>query len=502
MTAPHPLFSRDSFAVNPDLLRRFADAVGPLFEAVASDEPPSPRDLECNLWKAVVGVGRDVLSSLYTERCRVQMQAAVRDAGLDVADVKMRMDRGYWTTLTSTFGQVRFPMFAYRDPRTGQTEVPSRSLFPLYPRIRSTELTLEWEAALAADHPFRQAADALLFFTHGATDLEDNTIERHAVLVGGTIDQEWLYLRREQIRKVLLKRATRDEKTGKPIVFVSTDAHALRRFTDETWKAEWKMCNGIRVWCVDRKTGRIIHLGGEYTWGDCREVAERIRSLQALGLLPADGNYGDGLVAQMVVVTDGADWIVDHVLPLFPDAEYVLDAYHVVEQVAETARALFPRSKRKVKQVVRLARRALGVRDRRPRTVLRKGNRRQLHRTRKSPSQGSGRKLLLLLDRLREQATTRKGHKRLEQLIAFVGRNVDRLDYHLFRARGFQIGSGAMEALHRTGSQVRLKRSGCRWTGEVAQAVLNLRMLVLSGRWGEFWAEPGAAARIAERMAA
>ena len=44
-----------------------------------------------------------------------------------------------------------------------------------------------------------------------------------------------------------------------------------------------------------------------------------------------------------------------------------------------------------------------------------------------------------------------------------------------------------MESLHRTGSQVRLKRAGAHWTADVAQAILNLRMLSLSERWNEFW---------------
>jgi len=33
------------------------------------------------------------------------------------------------------------------------------------------------------------------------------------------------------------------------------------------------------MWCVHRDTGDIIHLGGEYTWGDCREVARQFERL-------------------------------------------------------------------------------------------------------------------------------------------------------------------------------------------------------------------------------
>ena len=47
-----------------------------------------------------------------------------------------------------------------------------------------------------------------------------------------------------------------------------------------------------------------------------------------------------------------------------------------------------------------------------------------------------------------------------------------------------------MESLHRNGSQLRLKRPGAKWCVETAQAVLNLRMLKLSGRWDDFWTRP------------
>lgn len=55
--------------------------------------------------------------------------------------------------------------------------------------------------------------------------------------------------------------------TPLPILFVSLDAHALRRHIDEAWDAAWKMCNGHQRWCLDRDTGAIMHRGGEYVWG-------------------------------------------------------------------------------------------------------------------------------------------------------------------------------------------------------------------------------------------
>src|SRR5690606_40278473 len=68
--------------------------------------------------------------------------------------------------------------------------------------------------------------------------------------------------------------------------------------------------------------------------------------------------------------------------------------------------------------------------------------------------------------------------------------NADRIDYERWRPLGYQIGSGAMESLHRTASQTRLKVAGIRCLAETSQAVFNLRMLRLCGRWDEFWQQP------------
>ena len=64
------------------------------------------------------------------------------------------------------------------------------------------------------------------------------------------------------------------------------------------------------------------------------------------------------------------------------------------------------------------------------------------------------------------------------------------MGYKAYLARGFQIGSGAMESLHRTGCQLRTKIPGAKWLAETAQAIFDLRMLHLVGNWEAFWNQP------------
>ena len=134
--------------------------------------------------------------------------------------------------------------------------------------------------------------------------------------------------------------------------------------------------------------------------------------------------------------------------------------------------------------------------DRRARIYYRKGPRRTRHRTRRANPNGSGRRLLADVP-LPLRRIAHRGRERLDKVIAYVERNLFRLEHGDLRVRGFQIGSGAMESLHRTASQIRLKLAGCRWTAHAAQAILNLRMLALSGRWNEYWGQPNLAPLVA-----
>ena len=486
MTAPN-LISCDAAVVKAELLDSFARLIEPLFESARCGQL-SPRDAERRTWSVMVPLGAMLLTALFAVVCRRATEQAVAAMRLGMVDVEPRMGKDYWVTLETTFGPVRFPWFAFRTG--GRTCVPARALFPLRRLMRATELLLEWEVALAADHPFRKAAEALLFFTHGAANIEDNTVERHALIVGNALPREWMYRTVAEIRRILAERATCDTKTGRPIIYASTDAHALMRFVDESWTAAWKMSNGIRLWCVDKVTGATIHIGGEYTWNDCEGVADIFRALQKSGHLPADGNYGGGLLAQVALLTDGIDWIASRILPLFPGAVLILDLYHVIEQVAAAARKLYPTSKSKAKKLVQEARKVLGVRTRRARATDRKGPRHPRPPHPEPVPTGGALDLYDLLVPLLKPSDPLARREKLWHVIEYVVENAHRMHYGDYRARGFQIGSGAMESLHRTASQLRLKRPGCRCTPDTTQAILNIRMLQLCGRCDEYWGRP------------
>ncbi len=83
-----------------------------------------------------------------------------------------------------------------------------------------------------------------------------------------------------------------------------------------------------------------------------------------------------------------------------------------------------------------------------------------------------------------------------EEVVTYFRNQVDRMDYPSYRAKGWQIGSGPVEAACKAVIGRRMKGSGMRWGHEGADAVGHLRALLLSdaGQWDAFWANRRTAA--------
>lgn len=211
-----PVFASCADAVKNDLLQTLSSAVEELWST--ADDGASPRELENAVWRVLLKLGRMLLAYLFGLQCRRSMEEDLRMRGVTRSEVRMRNERDYWMTIKTTLGEVRFPTFAYRDLSSGVTSVtrtPARDVFPLREYCLSSELLLEWETRLGSDHPFRRAQDAMTFFTHGAVTEEDTTIADHMVAVGRLMDRDWCYRTADDIKEILLTRATRDVDSGR-----------------------------------------------------------------------------------------------------------------------------------------------------------------------------------------------------------------------------------------------------------------------------------------------
>lgn len=82
---------------------------------------------------------------------------------------------------------------------------------------------------------------------------------------------------------------------------------------------------------------------------------------------------------------------------------------------------------------------------------------------------------------------SKTSQKHLNEERTYFKRNARLMNYATFRANGWPIGSGPVEAACKTLIKTRLCRSGMRWTREGGQHILYLRVAVKSDRWEQTW---------------
>jgi hypothetical protein len=172
---------------------------------------------------------------------------------------------------------------------------------------------------------------------------------------------------------------------------------------------------------------------------------------------------GLGGAQQVVFLGDGAAWVWEVARLNFPEAIQILDFYHASEYVGEIASLLFANDQTK----------RLEYRDR---------WRRQMKQT--DPS--------AMLQEVRELVAA--GHwsaeevEKINEKIGYFENQAARTHYGRFRAQGYFIGSGVIEAGCKNVIGRRLKQSGMFWSEPGAENLLRLRCLVLGPLYDVTWA--------------
>jgi hypothetical protein len=80
-------------------------------------------------------------------------------------------------------------------------------------------------------------------------------------------------------------------------------------------------------------------------------------------------------------------------------------------------------------------------------------------------------------------------HPRIAQLLGYLTRFADAVDYESFQSYGYPIGSGEVESAHKSVPQKRLKIPGACWHPDSVNPMVALRVLRANGWWEDFWME-------------
>ena len=172
-------------------------------------------------------------------------------------------------------------------------------------------------------------------------------------------------------------------------------------------------------------------------------------------------------VDEAVFLGDGASWIRTEKRRHFDRATFIIDWYHACEHLWDCAKSLFGEGSKAAEKWVK--KRESWLWD---------------GRTRK------------LLNDLQKQQKYYGGRKRkyLAALYRYIGDNEQEMRYDVFRARGYDIGSGAVEGACKCVVGKRLKQSGMIWNRTGSSAILALRIAWLNGKWELLWQDKPLAA--------
>ena len=218
---------------------------------------------------------------------------------------------------------------------------------------------------------------------------------------------------------------------------------------------------------------RMAYLGCVFTQHRTDEKGHPVRDYQSTTYVSSFGpieefgpclrqdaiRRGLALALQVVLLIDGAEGLANMGRLCFPGTVQIVDFYHALEHAAKVLVALLG-SKEHSEYKARLGRWA----------------KRLLND-----------KVQQLIAQTRQECAGKPQAQAVEKELNYFINNVERMQYGTFRAKGFFIGSGVIEAGCKTVIGSRCKQSGMFWGQPGAQNVLALRCIHSSGRLGEFW---------------
>lgn len=165
-------------------------------------------------------------------------------------------------------------------------------------------------------------------------------------------------------------------------------------------------------------------------------------------------NAGYGSIKKVVVIGDGAHWIWNACKELFPDAECILDYFHMAENVYNYAKELYNHDEKRYKRWAK--------------TILYYIETNQLKKALTKISQS-------------DMPSDKKA--KILNLEGYINNNKERINYLKYRNKGFYIGSGMIESGNKVVIQKRMKQAGMRWSSNGAQYMAVLRAKHESNKW-------------------
>ena len=327
-----------------------------------------------------------------------------------------------------------------------------------YPADAALGLEVSYTPALAklvclegADEPTYLKAERHLAQTGGIA-ISARQIQRVVQRVGGSA-QVWQ------------ERPAQAGPCDAPLLYVSADGTGVPMVTEALKGRHGKQADGtaktrqVYLGCVftQHRTDEQGHPVRDY---EATTYVSSFKSIDAFGpLLRQEAiRRGLGSAGKVVVLIDGAAGLENMGRLCFKDCVQIVDFFHALEPAGHGLDAWIGKSHPDYnKRLRRWAKRLL--KD----------------------------KVKALIKETRQKCAGQPQAAAVEQALGYFVRNVSRMQYGTFRAAGYFIGSGVVEAGCKTVIGGRCKQSGMFWSESGAENILALRCIHSSRRLEVFW---------------
>lgn len=295
-----------------------------------------------------------------------------------------------------------------------------------------------------------QAAEDVIKRTYGIT-VNDDTIRLITNYIGKLVYDEECRRTSEAYEKFTSgKQRFKNNRNG--ILYIEADGAALNTRHINSEGSTWR----------ENKLGVVYSSDNIYNWKSRkgkkehsilkREYVSYIGTAEEfkkhLFRTALENGYGE--YKETVILSDGAAWIANMASELFPDAQHILDLFHLKENVYEFAKNKFDFNENKY----------IPWAD----------------------------EICSLLENGESDAVLRKldpeeKYSNCVNLYHYITEHKDHINYPEYKEKGYFCGSGAIESGNKIVLQKRLKQAGMRWEPESAQYLLTLKSKFESDKW-------------------
>ena len=291
---------------------------------------------------------------------------------------------------------------------------------------------------LAVDDSFEQASRKIEQFF--GQDVSDDTVKQVVHQVGSVV----LGQQDKQLNGFLTDKQIPATQANPEKLYVAVDGTTVHQ--DDGWHEVKVGC----IWWKDEK------------FGEHKRYVCRFDNSQVFGWhvwLEACG-CGFRQAKELIYLGDGSGWIRTEFHTHFSRATFIIDWFHASEHVWNCGKKLFGEGAKATEKWVK--KRLDWLWD------------------------GWTKKIL---DDLKQQRKKCRGFKReaIDTLIRYISTNEEQMRYDVFRAKGYDIGSGAVKGACKHVVGKRLKQSGMIWSSCGSSATLALRVIWLNDRWEQLW---------------